>query len=104
MRSNRHNSIAVSVVCCLISFIGGLIFVSSTNSYDLMLELEPVSDEDYPGQKSGLTGTGLDPSMGTAGWVTINRAYLKHYPKYAKQLKENWTDLPKEVWKGIVPE
>jgi hypothetical protein len=45
-----------------------------------------------------------DPSMGSPQWIQMNRVYLKHYPKYAKHLKENWTHLPKEVWTGIVPD
>jgi len=97
---------AASSICCLMSFTAGLSYPQNRqkNIDKAFTSEEPVSDEDYPGQKHGLSGCGLDPSMGTPGWIEVNRAYLRHYPKYAKHLKERWTHLPKEAWKGIVPE
>jgi hypothetical protein len=107
MRSKlRHSFMIISSACCLVTFTAGLFYphVFKSSNYSATLCVEPVSDEEWPGQKQGLVGCGLDPSMGTAGWVEANRDYLRHYPRYAKTLKESWTHLPKEVWKGIVPE
>lgn len=107
----RISPITIAPLFCVVSFVAGLLYLHYSGDYDSLsiavndlFDNEPVSDEDFPGQKSGIVGCPLDPAMGQAGWVISNRKFLRHYPKYAKSLKANWTHLPNEVWKGIVPD